>query len=210
MPEANHLDPEVEGGHHDPRILGALTIEGAEDRQMIRELTIAEADPEIISTLIDRPEGMILLGCGDDRPNAPASSESLQQRPYLRYFGGSYGLSRVTLVTLAAQYGPRALREYAPNDFLEFSSQLSASSTKKADVMPIAHSAVSNELDEANINPYADTPLGCAYAFNIGEVSHIAGYNEDIQRLSSQEFESLFGNRDDYLMERVAGYILTG
>jgi hypothetical protein len=79
--------------------------------------------------------------------------------------------------------------------FLWWGSELSRLAEKRADVIPTAHSAVKNEKNKSELNadPDLSSPLACAYAFNIGEITHIAGRNKSVQRLSTDEYRSLFG-----------------
>jgi hypothetical protein len=59
---------------HSPRVLGHLAIEATEGEEM-KDVLIHEADEEIVGTLKDLPEGLVLLGCGDDRGITHASKE---------------------------------------------------------------------------------------------------------------------------------------
>lgn len=185
---------------YSPRILGALTVEELYADEEMNDIVIPEADDEIVSTLRRRPAGWVLLGCGDDRGMSPASSRRLREeglpadRPYLRYFGGSIGMARVSLVAAIAQYGPKILEKLSPDKgFMRYSSEFSNVAEERTEVIATAHSAVTNELNDKDLNPASSAPLACAYAFNVGEVSHIAGHNETIHRLSASEYSVFFG-----------------
>ena len=193
-----HAIPDRETGI--PRILGALTIEGMHEEEDMENIFIPEADEEIVTTLRPRPEGWVLLGCGDDRGISKASSTHLENeglpanRPYLRYFGGSYGLARVSQVAAVAQYGLDILSTLDPkSDFVKYSAEFGDLAEKNTEVITTAHSAEDNELNKGRLNPASTAPLACAYAFNIGEVSHIAGHNRQVQNLSGYEYRALFG-----------------
>lgn len=207
----HELEQSPDYGPYGPRVLGALTIERLR-REDMRDILIPEADEEIVATLRDRPEGPVLLGCGDDRGLSPESTSRLEaadlpaNRPYLRYFGGVYGVARVSMVAASTQQGPGILKLITPEKgFVEFSSEFGRLSEETSQVIPVAHSATDNELDEADLNPRSTTALGCAYAFNIGQVAYIAGHDKTIQRLSAEEFRALFGPfADEGWIETVA------
>ncbi|MDB5161049.1 MAG: hypothetical protein JWO96_429 [Candidatus Saccharibacteria bacterium] len=185
----------------EPRVLGALTIVGLEKEDEMNEMMIPEADEEIVSTLVSRPEGLLMLGCGDDRGVSHASRKQLEEKeglpadqPHLRYFGGAPGLTRMAITTFISQYGLRRLDKLTQGkDFLAFSEEFNNLAAHNANVILTAHSAVQNELNDSELNPLSTAPLACAYALNMGEVSHIAGYNSDVRKLSAAEFKSLFG-----------------
>jgi hypothetical protein len=183
-----------------PRVLGALIIEEIYGSEDMEDLLIPEADEEIVSTLKERPNGLIMLGCGDDRGITHASSRHLQKEglpvdiPYIRYFGGAYGITRVSMVAATAQLGPRALEKISPQgNFIKSAAEISRLATKRAKVIPTAHSAVKGEENRATLNPDSTHPLSCAYAFNIGQVAHITAHNEGVQRLTAMEYAALFG-----------------
>jgi len=182
--------------------LGEIAVEGIDED--MEDVFIPEADEEIVSTLRRRPEGWVLLACGDDRGISKGSSEHLKgeglpaDRPYLRYFGGPYGVARVSQVAAVAQYGPAILKELDPNkDFVLYSAEFSRLAEKNTEVIATAHSAVKNELDDSTLNPRSSAPLACAYALNIGEVSYIGGFNGDVRRLAAAEYAALFGPHSD-------------
>ncbi|MGH7156983.1 MAG: hypothetical protein ACREGG_02645 [Candidatus Saccharimonadales bacterium] len=191
-PESEHL--------FIPRFLGHLSVEGTVGDEMTRDILIEEADEEIESTLKDRPEGSVLLGCGDDRGITRASAAALESKglpgsePYIRYFGGAYGVARVALVSETMQLGTKRLRELMRHeDYMHYTDVLSNRAAKNGGVILAAHSAVSSEQNKAELNPDSSLPIACAYAFNVGEITHIAGSSKKVQRLSEDEYKALFG-----------------
>lgn len=182
-----------------PRVLGHIAVEPVGD-EIMRDILIEEADEEIIGTLKDRPEGLVLLGCGDDRGITRKSAAALEhlgfpgKDPYIRYFGGAYGLARVALVAEAMQYGTKRLKELMHHeDFAHYSAVLSNRAQRNAQVIPTAHSSAKNEQNKAGLNSDSTHPIACAYAFNVGEITYIAGRNKSVQKLTEREYAALIG-----------------
>jgi hypothetical protein len=189
----------------------AETVEVTEiGEDPLEHLVIPEADPEIVATLKDRPEGRILLGCGDDRPLCKESAKHLgteglpADQPYLRYYGGIYGMTRVAVVSAVAQYGKRALDIVkAKGNFKQLANELKDRIEETSDVIAITHSATGSEDRERQLNPDSKNPLGCAYAHGIGKVAKISA-SGDIQQIGTNEYFSLFGPDHDQNMIHIA------
>lgn len=183
-----------------PRFLGHLSIDETAGDELMRDVLIEEADEEIETTLRERPEGLVLLGCGDDRGITRASAAALENKgfpgkePYIRYFGGAYGMARVALVAEAMQLGTKSLKELMRReDYINYTALMSSLAAKNAEVIPAAHSAVSSEQNKAELNPESKNHIACAYAFNVGEITYIAGHSKKVQRLTQEEYRALFG-----------------
>jgi hypothetical protein len=187
--------------------LGRLGLHGAAAGETIESITVPEIDDELKSTYKDRPEGVVFLGCGDDRDCSTESSLHLRSEiektgiyvpteAYLRIFGGIYGLSWNALVTADVQAGRAAGRNFDMEDYLEFSRFLAVRASQLNQVIATQHSATAQEMGPV-LKPDIEDPVGCAYAHGKGEIAYIAGYEPNVQRVSQQEWVGLGGQIKD-------------
>lgn len=159
-----------------------------------------EVSNEIASTFEDISYPTV-LACADDRECTPASAEYLKglglpmDYPYLRYFGGKFGVSRVALVTIAAQYGESRLTQALNGGYFGFTEDLSIAA-KENGVLLASHSAESAEENPVKIVGDIDKDIACAYAAGLGAVTNLSAENQLSIRVAEFESHSLFGHTE--------------
>lgn len=177
------------------RACGFLELKG----EAVKEVIVPEISDKLKATYVDRPDGPVACGCGDDRTCSHASSKHIRQEngvntqgAILRYFGGGLGAARIMLVTLAAQRGAEGLAAFAGRDIFDITAELSQRAKDADNVVFALHSSTGSEHDEAKLNPDSEDPLACAYAGSLGGVS-TGSFSGVVLAASLAEGASLFG-----------------
>lgn len=165
----------------------------------MKEVIVPEINSRLTATYEDKPAGLIICGCGDDRTCSHASSEHIRQETgvntqgaILRYFGGGLGAARIMLVTLAAQRGREGLAGFKGRDIFELTAELSERAKATANVVFALHSSTGSEGNDRKLNYDSQDPVACAYASQLGGVS-TGSFSEVIISASLAEGPSLFG-----------------
>lgn len=180
-----------------PVQLGRLGLIG----ERMSETIVPEIDNELKeAAYVDRPEGLVVCGCGDDRTCTHASSQLIEDQfstpadqAILRYFGGAYGATRAMLVTLAAQYGEKGLADFKGRDFADITAEFGQLAKEKAGIVFAIHSSTgSEEGNEQKLDLQSTKPVGCAYASTLGGVS-TGAFSETVINTSMIEAPAIFG-----------------
>lgn len=164
------------------------------------ELMMPEIDEARKSTFENRHYPTV-LGCGDDRGITPESIKFLisqglpMEHPYLRYFGGIFGVSRTVLVTIGAQYGRQRLAQAANGGYFGFTRQL-AEGAREHGVYMISHSADGTEGGPREIRYDLGSDIACAYAAGMGGVSTLSARDQMAIRVAQFESQSCYGRTE--------------
>lgn len=170
---------------------GAICMVATAEKQ--KEL---ETLPDLEQFFRERGDNEVaMIGCGDDRGPAMDDKKLYPngEIAWLRYYGGIAGMARVTLVSIAIQFGEEALNHYA-NNFTGFTKDFGNKVKQGTDnlVIPAMHSAEKQE-NGLTYSPDNQGDVGCAYAASIGAVTDLNSA-EDLIRLGEMEQTMVFGN----------------
>lgn len=158
-----------------------------------------EASEAIKSAFIEFAENApIVIGCGDDRPNTPENIRYLisqglpAETAFGHIFGGLYGIANATLIGVAVQHGPTAMRREMGGNFTRYSEDLGASAKQRGFYL-LTHSSKSAEGNPTRLNLASKNPLGCARASAHGAINTLAFSDPLIFECARQESVSLYG-----------------
>lgn len=163
--------------------------------------------PEISNELAQtyetkKPEVKYELGCGDDRSKTAESHALLVEQgaepvePYLRYYGGLSGVTRVVLLTLIADGKEDAVKETFGNSFVDAMVKVKANVEAKTNVTLELHSAEGNEGNPERFDPTLESGVGCAYGANAAVVGNICAGDPVVTELTRTEGEPLHNTGD--------------
>lgn len=196
--------PAFEGGHDtivdiDTKGIGDTAMK-ALAHETENAIIIPETSPERQAAYHEKQPGeKYLYICSDDRGVTPENRALLlglgvaDPDTAIRYYGGTFGLSRVLAVTTVVQHGVEALGSDNINGFVATSQERIRAANP--DVVPTKHTAEANEGNPSRFNPGSEQGLGCAYAGSIGAVT---GFNTDpaVQALAEHEVGAASGAFD--------------
>ncbi|HET9850081.1 MAG TPA: hypothetical protein VFP35_00410 [Candidatus Saccharimonadales bacterium] len=167
--------------------------------EIMNQIIIPEIDTKTQATFINRPEGLLICGCGDDRACSSGSGKQIEKDfganakgAILRYFGGGLGAARIMLVTLAAQHGPEGLSGFAGRNIFDITADLARRAREASGVVFALHSSTGSEGQDTGLNLHSKNPLACAYAGSLGGVS-TGAFSDVVLQASLAEGPSLFG-----------------
>lgn len=146
------------------------------------EIVRERVSANLMVPMEDAP-GLQAVHCGDIRAQTPASfaMQSMVLEKSVtpgRIFGGGLGIVEASLITVAAQHGPKGLNEIreglGPNFRGEMLAHIASRAFEWDELLITVHSAMANEghdhaivtSNEARLND-----LGCAFATYLGQIS---------------------------------------
>jgi len=146
---------------------------------------------------------LVFIGCGDDRPPTPESTDVLMadkgdrvmhpMRGYASIYGATAGLAKNSLVVGAAQFGDSFITAV---DGFDGIMKLLVDNSSNPQTL---HSAVANEQSPRHFSCDSESPIGCAYAAGIGATADLlARSSSAIRDTARADQQYVFGSDDGF------------